>query len=92
MLVLMPMLPTALLNAETSILVQRRHSYTRNSNSEMSGDSENASPHCGNVFSTTIGYAGMKGGTVLNPINALAKLLAGMVDDDHHITVEGFYE
>ncbi len=37
-------------------------------------------------------YAGMKGGTVLNPINALAKLLAGMVDDDHHITVEGFYE
>jgi hypothetical protein len=41
---------------------------------------------------TTIRYAGMKGGTVLNPINALAKLLAGMVDDDHHITVEGFYE
>ncbi len=37
-------------------------------------------------------YAGMKGGTVLNPTNALAKLLAGMVDDDHHITVEGFYE
>ncbi|DBA76494.1 TPA: hypothetical protein ACH3X2_008556 [Trebouxia sp. C0005] len=37
-------------------------------------------------------HSGMKGGTVLNPINALAKLLAGMVDDDHHITVEGFYD
>lgn len=36
--------------------------------------------------------AGMKGGSVLNPINALAKLLAGMVDENNHITVEGFYE
>ena len=36
--------------------------------------------------------AGMKGGSVLNPINALAKLLAGMVDEDNHITVQGFYE
>lgn len=36
--------------------------------------------------------AGMKGGSVLNPINALAKLLAGMVDDNNHITVKGFYE
>ena len=34
----------------------------------------------------------MKGGSVLNPINALAKLLAGMVDDNNHITVDGFYE
>lgn len=37
-------------------------------------------------------HAGIKGGSVLNPINALAKLLAGMVDDDNHITVDGFYE
>ena len=35
---------------------------------------------------------GMKGGSVLNPINALAKLLAGMVDNHNHITVEGFYK
>ncbi len=34
----------------------------------------------------------MKGGSVLNPINALTKLLAGMVDNDNHITVDGFYE
>lgn len=37
-------------------------------------------------------HSGMKGGTVLNPINALAKLLAGMVDDNNHITVDGFYD
>ena len=36
--------------------------------------------------------SGMKGGSVLNPINALANLLAGMVDDNNHITVEGFYK
>ena len=34
----------------------------------------------------------MKGGSVLNPINALAKLIAGMTDEDNHITVKGFYE
>lgn len=37
-------------------------------------------------------HSGMKGGSVLNPINALAKLLAGMVDDNNHITVKGFYD
>lgn len=36
--------------------------------------------------------SGMKGGSVLNPINALAKLIAGMMDEDNHITVKGFYE
>ena len=36
--------------------------------------------------------SGMKGGSVLNPINALAKLIAGMMDEDNHIKVKGFYE
>ena len=37
----------ALLNPETSISIQKRHSYTRNLNSETSGDSKNAFLHCG---------------------------------------------
>ena len=36
--------------------------------------------------------AGMKGGSVLNPINALARLISGLHDENHHVTVEGFYE
>lgn len=36
--------------------------------------------------------AGMKGGSVLNPINALARLIGGLHDENHHVTVEGFYE
>ncbi len=40
----------ALLNFETSISIQKRHSYTRNLNSETSGDSKNAFLHCGDVL------------------------------------------
>lgn len=29
---------------------------------------------------------------MLNPINALAKLIAGMTDENNHITIEGFYK
>ena len=39
----------ALFNPETSILIQKRHLYTGNLNSEMSGDSNNAFLHCGDV-------------------------------------------
>ena len=35
----------ALLNPKTSILIPKRHSYTRNLNSETSGDSKNAILH-----------------------------------------------
>ena len=44
------------------------------------------------VMHSSVLCAGMKGGSVLNPINALAKLIAGMMDEDNHITVQGFYE
>ncbi len=40
----------ALLNPETSILIQKRHSHTRNLNSETPGDSKNAFLHCGDVL------------------------------------------
>jgi len=40
----------ALLNSETSIVIRKRHFYTTNSNSEMSGDSKNASLHCGDIL------------------------------------------
>ncbi len=36
------MLQPALLNPKTSILIQKRHSYSRNPSSETSRDSENA--------------------------------------------------
>jgi len=39
-----------LLNPKTSILIQKRHSYTRNLNSETSGDSKNAFLHGGDVL------------------------------------------
>ena len=40
----------ALLNPKTSIFVQKRHPYTANLNSEMSGDSKNVFLHCGDVI------------------------------------------
>ena len=40
----------ALLNPETSILIQKRHPYTRNVNSETLRDSKNAFLHWGDVF------------------------------------------
>jgi len=39
----------ALLNPKKTILIQKRHSYTRNLNSETSGDSKNVFLHCGDV-------------------------------------------
>ncbi len=41
---------TALFNPETSILIQKRHPYTGNLNSETSGDSKNTFLHCGDVL------------------------------------------
>jgi acetylornithine deacetylase/succinyl-diaminopimelate desuccinylase-like protein len=37
-------------------------------------------------------HSGNYGGAVHNPINALSRLLADLHDDDHHITIPGFYE
>jgi len=37
-------------------------------------------------------HSGVYGGAVANPINVLTKLLAGMHDDDNHITIPGFYD
>ncbi len=37
-------------------------------------------------------HSGMYGGAIENPINALARLIAGLHDDDHRITIPGFYD
>ncbi|MEM9998385.1 MAG: dipeptidase [Bacteroidota bacterium] len=37
-------------------------------------------------------HSGMYGGAIENPINALARMVADLHDDNHHITVEGFYD
>lgn len=37
-------------------------------------------------------HSGMYGGAVLNPINALVELLAGLHDSDGRVTLEGFYD
>lgn len=37
-------------------------------------------------------HSGVYGGAVANPINALAKLIAGMHDENNHITIPGFYD
>jgi len=39
-----------LFKPETSISIQKRHPYTRNLNSETSGDSKNVCLHCGDVL------------------------------------------
>jgi acetylornithine deacetylase/succinyl-diaminopimelate desuccinylase-like protein len=37
-------------------------------------------------------HSGVYGGAVENPANALARLIAGLHDDDHRVTVPGFYD
>jgi acetylornithine deacetylase/succinyl-diaminopimelate desuccinylase-like protein len=37
-------------------------------------------------------HSGTYGGAVENPINALARMIAGLHDADHRVTVEGFYD
>ena len=37
-------------------------------------------------------HSGLFGGAVANPINVLCKMIAGMTDADHRITIPGFYE
>lgn len=37
-------------------------------------------------------HSGIFGGVVTNPANALARLLAGLHDEDGHVTLKGFYE
>jgi acetylornithine deacetylase/succinyl-diaminopimelate desuccinylase-like protein len=37
-------------------------------------------------------HSGVYGGAVANPINALAKMIASMHDENNHITIPGFYE
>ena len=43
------LISTALVNAETSILIQKRHPYTGKLNSDTSGDSKTAFLHCRDV-------------------------------------------
>lgn len=37
-------------------------------------------------------HSGLYGGAVANPINILAKMIAGLHDEDHRITIPGFYD
>lgn len=37
-------------------------------------------------------HSGMYGGAIENPINALARLIAGLHDADHRVTIDGFYD
>jgi acetylornithine deacetylase/succinyl-diaminopimelate desuccinylase-like protein len=37
-------------------------------------------------------HSGVYGGAVGNPINVLSKMIASMHDDNHHITIPGFYD
>ncbi len=37
-------------------------------------------------------HSGVYGGGVANPINALARMIADLHDDDHRVTVDGFYD
>jgi succinyl-diaminopimelate desuccinylase len=37
-------------------------------------------------------HSGSYGGAVTNPANALAKMLAGLVDEDGRVTIPGFYD
>jgi acetylornithine deacetylase/succinyl-diaminopimelate desuccinylase-like protein len=37
-------------------------------------------------------HSGLYGGAVANPANILAKIIAGLHDENHHITIPGFYD
>ena len=37
-------------------------------------------------------HSGVYGGGIENPINALARMIADLHDDDHRVTIEGFYD
>lgn len=37
-------------------------------------------------------HSGVYGGAIENPINALAKMIADLHDEDHRVTIEGFYD
>ena len=37
-------------------------------------------------------HSGMYGGGIENPLNALARLIAGLHDENHRITIPGFYD
>ena len=37
-------------------------------------------------------HSGVFGGTAMNPIRVLTKILGGLFDDDNHITIPGFYD
>ncbi len=37
-------------------------------------------------------HSGLYGGAVLNPINALTKMIASLTDENRHISIKGFYD
>ncbi len=37
-------------------------------------------------------HSGVYGGAVANPINVLSEMIASMMDENHHITIPGFYD
>jgi len=37
-------------------------------------------------------HSGVYGGAVANPINALCKMISQLIDDNGHITIDGFYD
>ncbi|KAF5069101.1 N-formyl-4-amino-5-aminomethyl-2-methylpyrimidine deformylase [anaerobic digester metagenome] len=37
-------------------------------------------------------HSGLFGGAVANPINILSKMIASLTDENHHITIPGFYD
>ena len=37
-------------------------------------------------------HSGVYGGAIENPINALAKMIADLHDEDHRVTIDGFYD
>ncbi len=37
-------------------------------------------------------HSGLYGGGVANPVNVLCKMIASLTDENHHITIKGFYD